>query len=51
MSLTREEWLQMWEEIKVLERIIQKFAHPTSMAMKKITSIKSKIQSVVGQLE
>lgn len=52
MSLTRAEWLAMWDDIKALERIVLHFSvSKKSPALRKVQAIKDKIQSVVGQLE
>lgn len=56
MSLTREQWLEMYKEVTDIERTI-KFCNEIPlpkrqrMINKEIKSIKDKIQSVVGQLD
>lgn len=58
MSLTREEWLCLWQEIKNIERInnnnnfsANRFRTVGDPIKLSIEAIKSKIQQVVGQLE
>lgn len=47
MSLTRDEWIEMWKSIKYVEM------HETlsKASRKELKKIKDQIQSVVGQLE
>lgn len=59
MSLTRDEWGQMWEAIKGIENLtnnvyigkqLQTSSYHLNL-LKRIRFIKDKIQSVVGQME
>lgn len=53
MSLTRDEWIQMWYSIKRIEGYID-FKPPSlnkNGIQKDVELIKEKIQSVVGQME
>jgi len=55
MSLTRNQWLEMWKHIKRVEETVIGDAHMLSIKrqriMNEIHRIKELIQSVVGQLE
>lgn len=61
MSLTRDEWCQLWEAIKKIERVDDFFQqemvyHEWAFAdikcpVKEIKLIKQKIQQVIGQME
>ena len=57
MSLTRDEWLKMWESIKTLENLQKNVTGRnckcnTCVSFKKeIKFIKDKIQQVIGQME
>jgi hypothetical protein len=55
MSLTRKQWEEMWDEIRLIERVIMKIdgrSLPTkSVLMATIKKVKDKIESVVGQME
>ena len=56
MSLTRAQWVEMWDTVKELEREI-KFDERMALVKrqrllnKQIKSIKEKIESVIGQME
>ena len=54
MSLTREQWMEMWEETKKLEYYISDI--PPHIGYKKflrkyVRYMKKQIQSVIGQME
>lgn len=54
MSLTRAQWIEMWDSIKRIEDTAQKFlkAEPTKSAIKyEVGKIKVLIQFVIGQME
>lgn len=55
MSLTKAEWVEMWETIKRLEDCIYEGIPPHSgyrkSAIKQVKKIKKQIQSVIGQME
>lgn len=46
MSLTHQEWLDMWEDIKKIERDVPKSWNNTRRSIK---NIKDKIEQVIGQ--
>ncbi len=55
MSLTREQWVEMWEDVKGIERTV-KFCQEMPRGQRittidKIIRIKNQIQSVIGQME
>jgi len=54
MSLTRNEWEEMWESVSKLENMI-KGLYPhigiKKRALVEIRKIKQQIQSVIGQME
>lgn len=49
MSLTRNEWLEMWKAIKHIETEVRMEYHPN--IGKQLELIKVKIQKVIGQME
>jgi len=53
MSLTRNEWIEMWNTVKRIEYLTKKLRN--SITRKKIINdlfyIKAQIQSVIGQME
>ena len=54
MSLTRDQWCEMWESIKRIEQISHNFlkAEPTKSAIKyEVNKIKTLIQDVIGKME
>lgn len=56
MSLTRNEWLEVWEAIKIIERTAVNLSHNNSKQSKVVIlrnsdRIKEKIQQVIGQME
>lgn len=56
MSLTRDEWLEMWEAVKDIELAYNENAIPPHSGhrrsvKKAIVEIKKKIQQVIGQME
>jgi hypothetical protein len=55
MSLTRDEWLQMWESIKKIERLADYLYFTNLIRSNEIKRecefIKKQIQSVIGQME
>lgn len=52
MSLTREQWLEMWISIKKIESEIYFFPMRNVRVMRpEVDKIKSQIQSVIGQME
>lgn len=58
MSLKRDEWLMMWESIKTIEyeaRLLRENdvfnLERQKVILKRVRWIKSKIQSVIGQME
>lgn len=55
MSLTRDEWAQMWESIRKIERLADYLYFTNRLRSIEIKSeaqkIKNQIQSVVGQME
>ena len=55
MSLTREQWIEMWHRINALEKEI-KFSTELSLVkrqrmLNKTEATKKDIQSVIGQME
>ena len=55
MSLTRDQWVEMWNDIKGIERTV-KFCQEMprgqrAIILSKIEKIKNQIQSVIGQME
>lgn len=55
MSLTREQWLEMWESAKKIERLAD-YLYFTNLIRSneikvEIRFIKAQIQSVIGQME
>lgn len=55
MSLTRDQWVEMWNDIKGIERTV-KFCQEMprgqrATTLSKIERIKNQIQSVIGQME
>lgn len=53
MSLTRDEWVMMWNEIKRIEYEVLKMRtnKKKSFILERIFYIKTQIQSVIGQME
>lgn len=54
MSLTRNQWINMWEEIKKIERLtfsIHTTARKKEEILIEVGKIKGKIQEVIGQME
>lgn len=52
MSLSREQWEQMWESIKLIERKLNELPlYRRQTASEEIKKIKNQIQSVIGQQE
>lgn len=61
MSLTRDEWAEMWDSIKKIEFAskdlistkieFQNRRHYSNLILREVKSIKDKIESVVGQME
>ena len=53
MSLTRTEWVEMWQSVKRMEWIVSRMRHSTNKdnMMREIRKIKEQIQSVIGQME
>jgi len=53
MSLTREQWIELWNSIKVIESMTAQIttSHVKARIIKEIRYIKSEIQSVIGQME
>lgn len=53
MSLTRDEWVMMWNEIKRLEYEVTLMPNSRrkTFMMERIFYIKAQIQSVIGQME
>lgn len=60
MSLTRAEWVKMWESIKTIERRTESIRYITvseknhkscSLILTEVGSVKKQIQSVIGQME
>jgi hypothetical protein len=55
MSLNRDQWVAMWDNVKEMEHTI-KFATEMSLVkrqrlLNKINKIKADIESVIGQME
>lgn len=55
MSLTRDDWMIMWEYIKEIDKLINE-DYPLTNAKKEIINydldeIRAMIQSVIGQIE
>jgi hypothetical protein len=54
MSLTRAQWLEMWNDIRIIQKVLN-LSHvelkERKQAQLAINEIKHKIQMVVGQLE
>ena len=55
MSLTREQWVEMWHDVKAIEKTV-KFCSEMprgqrAVTLSKIDRIKVQIQSVIGQME
>jgi hypothetical protein len=54
MSLTTDEWIEMWESIKLLEDFVAGHYDDTleyDEARSAVKNIKKKIQQVMGQME
>lgn len=55
MSLTRDEWLEMWNDVKAIERTVQFCSEmprgQRAIVITKIKRVKEQIQSVIGQME
>ncbi len=54
MSLTREQWMKMWDAIDRLDNIVQDMPPHSggkSRAKKHVRLIKHLIQEVIGQME
>lgn len=55
MSLTRDEWVQMWNSVKRLESVVKNsfsLGNPNrKLALEEIEKVKQQIQSVIGQME
>jgi len=55
MSLSHQEWKQMWEAIRAIEDSVKTFNSMNMLKVriieKEINFIKDKIESVVGQME
>lgn len=55
MSLTREEWLEMWKSVKFIEANLQLSSGMTSYMQIRIFNelhkVKRQVQSVIGQME
>lgn len=59
MSLTRDEWLKMWNSIKCIESLTIESERDNFQAIQSewklmedcIRDIKKKVQSVIGQME
>lgn len=51
MSLTKDEWLEMWESIKRIEDRNKDAEYYSSIIDDEVRFIKDKIQSVIGQQE
>lgn len=58
MSLTRTEWIEMWENIKTIEKELEDIVWCDSLSCNKynetkpnVKFIKDKIQQVIGQME
>lgn len=57
MSLTRNEWVEMWESVKTIEDRIRLIPRIRSMDCPRteieiqVNKIKKQIQSVIGQME
>jgi diadenosine tetraphosphate (Ap4A) HIT family hydrolase len=54
MSLTRDEWVQMWNAVERIENAVRRAIHPTSndrkIALEEIQKVQEQIQSVIGQM-
>lgn len=54
MSLTRDEWVSMWEQVKVVELEalgLPKNSRRRAIILRQVVKIKYLIQSVIGQME
>lgn len=56
MSLTRNEWIEIWNRLKVIEREAhkvwrKKYYRPANNINWEVQRIKDKIQQVIGQME
>jgi hypothetical protein len=55
MSLTRDEWLRMWESVKTLEQLLtEKYSITEAkrqIMLYEIDYMKEMIQKVIGQME
>jgi len=52
MSLTREQWEEMWKQVKHIEVIAINMNSPRgTMIMMELNKIKASIESVIGQQE
>lgn len=53
MSLTREEWIKMWDSIKAIEFNANKLKSPPTRQkiLWEVVQIKKQIESVIGQME
>ncbi len=53
MSLTRNQWEEMWRSIKLIETITKNLNSPKrrEVILDEVKFIKDQIQSVIGQME
>ena len=54
MSLTREEWMQIWKELQYIDRYNNSTYLPSTKCLNiniALDKIKQKVQQAVGQLE
>lgn len=51
MAPNREQWVQMWDDIISIEKVLNKFSNEHIKVMRRIKRIKDLIQMVIGQME
>jgi len=52
MSLTKEEWVEMWQCVKTIESInVSRISSKKDVIKDEVNKMKKLIQSVIGQME
>lgn len=52
MSLTREQWVKMWYNVREIEKQAETLGDiKRAIIMKRVNEMKDAIQSVIGQME
>jgi hypothetical protein len=51
MTLSKDEWIRLWESIKKIEYVLGGKTYITPAIYKEIEFIKEKIQQVIGPME